>query len=411
MPGESFDVVVVVELDGDCPGMPMQPMPNDAVVTGDGETGEEVMDPAEAEIDLPCPVVPDIDDVQLLCATNPNGSLSLSAQFIINGTATENTTFGGTFSLIGGPGDAVVLGGSTLNYMEAGCYEIGYTVISNNNNCDESLMATAFVQVTEEPQPDFEMQNELCFSDGDPDFIIDPTISSPEYDPYGMIGRVWTIEWNTVAGVDVTIDPATGALTFSDQAAASVADGIITIRLTETLSFPACGPFPPSTCDEFSEITITLMDGTSLDACFLATPNPICADGSVVTLTPNTDGGVFTGTGVVDNGLGTGGTFSSTTPGIFQVDYTITTPNGCTNVCSQNIAVLPIVDATIVDVTVCDDGSVDLLELFGPTTTAGGTFSFVGAPPAGAMIVGSTCLLYTSPSPRDKRQSRMPSSA
>ena len=35
-------------------------------------------------------------------------------------------------------------------------------------------------------------------------------------------------------------------------------------------------------------------------------------------------------------------------------------------------------------------------------------------PLTGARVVGSlhmTCLLYTSPSPRDKRQSRMPSSA
>ena len=36
-------------------------------------------------------------------------------------------------------------------------------------------------------------------------------------------------------------------------------------------------------------------------------------------------------------------------------------------------------------------------------TGAGGTFLARGMP--------DTCLLYTSPSPRDKRQSRMPSSA
>ena len=29
----------------------------------------------------------------------------------------------------------------------------------------------------------------------------------------------------------------------------------------------------------------------------------------------------------------------------------------------------------------------------------------------GRLVIASTCLLYTSPSPRDKRQSRMPSSA
>ena len=37
------------------------------------------------------------------------------------------------------------------------------------------------------------------------------------------------------------------------------------------------------------------------------------------------------------------------------------------------------------------------------STQAGGTI--------GELQQGSTCLLYTSPSPRDKRQSRMPSSA
>ena len=35
-----------------------------------------------------------------------------------------------------------------------------------------------------------------------------------------------------------------------------------------------------------------------------------------------------------------------------------------------------------------------------------------GIAPGGGLLLGShTCLLYTSPSPRDKRQSRMPSSA
>ena len=40
------------------------------------------------------------------------------------------------------------------------------------------------------------------------------------------------------------------------------------------------------------------------------------------------------------------------------------------------------------------------------------TIEFMGAPPD--VVQGArngTCLLYTSPSPRDKRQSRMPSSA
>ena len=40
------------------------------------------------------------------------------------------------------------------------------------------------------------------------------------------------------------------------------------------------------------------------------------------------------------------------------------------------------------------------------TTAADGSYAFRNVPPG-----NYTCLLYTSPSPRDKRQSRMPSSA
>ena len=41
---------------------------------------------------------------------------------------------------------------------------------------------------------------------------------------------------------------------------------------------------------------------------------------------------------------------------------------------------------------------------------AGLTFRYTDNGPVG-LIEGKSCLLYTSPSPRDKRQSRMPSSA
>ena len=50
-----------------------------------------------------------------------------------------------------------------------------------------------------------------------------------------------------------------------------------------------------------------------------------------------------------------------------------------------------------------------------PMVKSGETFRYTsGAPltaPSGMMRGAYTCLLYTSPSPRDKRQSRMPSSA
>ena len=41
----------------------------------------------------------------------------------------------------------------------------------------------------------------------------------------------------------------------------------------------------------------------------------------------------------------------------------------------------------------------------------GATTLFVGGIGTVHVATGTTCLLYTSPSPRDKRQSRMPSSA
>ena len=47
-----------------------------------------------------------------------------------------------------------------------------------------------------------------------------------------------------------------------------------------------------------------------------------------------------------------------------------------------------------------------VLQTIDSTFVAGVTTS-----PEGEFIFKNTCLLYTSPSPRDKRQSRMPSSA
>ena len=51
-----------------------------------------------------------------------------------------------------------------------------------------------------------------------------------------------------------------------------------------------------------------------------------------------------------------------------------------------------------------DGGNVEVVELDGPIVK-------VRLQGACGSCPSSTCLLYTSPSPRDKRQSRMPSSA
>ena len=76
-------------------------------------------------------------------------------------------------------------------------------------------------------------------------------------------------------------------------------------------------------------------------------------------------------------------------------DVTVTDANGCTVICSATVDEPPVLVCTAVGTDESDcaaaDGSITV-------TAAGGTAAY-------------TCLLYTSPSPRDQRGSRMPSSA
>ena len=76
---------------------------------------------------------------------------------------------------------------------------------------------------------------------------------------------------------------------------------------------------------------------------------------------------------------------------------------------SENSSI-PSVDVAIIDNS--DSGSINTSDYF-----SSGNFVLVGVPGAFTPTChlqhfpGYVCLLYTSPSPRDKRQSRMPSSA
>ena len=78
--------------------------------------------------------------------------------------------------------------------------------------------------------------------------------------------------------------------------------------------------------------------------------------------------------------------------------------------------------ANNVDKILATDGVLDSISGFNVVgVMTAGTFDVTGKTSTGHLNVGSnihignagiiTCLLYTSPSPRDKRQSRMPSSA
>ena len=62
---------------------------------------------------------------------------------------------------------------------------------------------------------------------------------------------------------------------------------------------------------------------------------------------------------------------------------------------------------------VLDGSSIANLDLMGGSCTAakGKVWSLFGFPPLSSFPQAPTCLLYTSPSPRDRQKSRMPSSA
>ena len=56
--------------------------------------------------------------------------------------------------------------------------------------------------------------------------------------------------------------------------------------------------------------------------------------------------------------------------------------------------------------TIIDDSAEDIVVLHSAGTSGNGVLNSDGS-----FDISNACLLYTSPSPRDKRQSRMPSSA
>ena len=336
----------------------------------------------------------DLVDIHIECQLAPSGSISLSGLF------TTNTTTNGQFTLINGPADASVTG-NTLIYTAAGCYEVMYEV-SSFDGADGSCLAssTGFVLITEQPQPSFDIQNEVCLSASDADQSFSPQYNSPA--PYTAdpadIAIVWTIVDN-VTGATATINPATGEVTLAPEAAAGDIDGNYEITLTETISYSACGSIAAGTCEESFSITVDVEDGTNQDASFTIAPNPLCVDDVPAVLTPVTNGGVFTGIGVTNNGLGTGGTFDPTItgPGIYQVDYILNTDNGCTNVFSLNVEVLEEVNADLTDIhlecQLAPSGSLSLSGLFTPNTTTSGQFTLVSGP-SSALVNGNT-LIYT----------------
>ena len=309
------------------------------------------------DIEVAEPVNASLSDVHVECVINPSGNISLDALF------TTNTTAGGVFTAGAGfPATGAAIAGNTLNYTAPGCYPIIYTVTSVDgatagSNCFAT--ATAYVLISEQPQPSFDIQNEVCLSAGDAAQMFTPTVNSPDYATTAT--ELWTIDATNLVNATATIVSTSGVVTLAPAAAGGAVSGSYTVTLEETISYVACGttPIAAGECDETYSVTVSVMDGTSLDASFMASPNPVCA-GDVVTLTPNVNGGVFTGAGVTDNGLGTGATFTNAIGGTYAVSYILNSANGCSNSYTTNIVVDPAVNIEqnfSIPTMVCNNGS------------------------------------------------------
>ncbi|MEM9990151.1 MAG: PKD-like domain-containing protein, partial [Bacteroidota bacterium] len=334
-----------------------------------------------------------LQDVHVACAINPSGNISLDALF------TATTDAGGTFSA-GTQFDAnAQIAGNTLNYTGPGCYEIQYTVTNSSfagavGGCTASDTQTAFILVTEQPQPSFDIQNEVCLSAGDAAQTFTPNVSSPTYTSAAT--TAWAIDATALVGATATVDASTGEVTLT--ATGGNVSGSYTLTLTETIAYAACGTTPAGTCTESFPVTVEVRDGTALDASFTTVPNAVCVN-ETVTLTPTTPGGIFTGTGVTDDGAGTGGTFTATTAGVYVVTYVLTDPNGCTSASSINIEVIgtqafALTDAEV-ECSISSSGIFDLNALFTniEDEAVGGTWSVVGTG-AAAIAPNSSLLQY-----------------
>ena len=208
--------------------------------------------------------------------------------------------------------------GIVYNMQLAGCYEVTYDPPATlDNTCDESPKTT-YVLITQQPQPSFDIQDQVCYSAGDPapNHIYPSKINSPTYSPGADLNRSWSI-----SGGPATVD--------NDGNVTITGTGTVMVCLTETISYDACGSNPAGECEETFCQQISVSDGTTQDASFEFSDSEFCI-GDVIILTATTPGGEFTGPGVTDDGNGMTGAFEITSCGSFAITYTLNDPNGCT---------------------------------------------------------------------------------
>ena len=321
----------------DSVGMFNPPGPGSYSVTFNvyGSLGCEIFLTRVIEVVAPAPNTTSTT-IPVLCSTDMVGNVSLTDLFPgINNEYLDNSDPAVTITVTaGGPGSASLVGGSVA-YDGPGCVEVRWQY-DDPLPCDQDRDVTSYIVISEQPQPEFDIQDQICFSDGDADVVLTPSLNSPTYQSLpGNIQRVWSVVDN-VNGALVTIDASTGDVTISDEAGSATMSGTYVVTLTETISYDACGNVTAGDCTGDYTITGTVNDGTGLDATFTVDNDEPCI-GDVVTFTANTSGGVFTGDGVNDNGDGQTATLTVDDCSVKAITYTVNSPSGCTNTYTMHL--------------------------------------------------------------------------
>ena len=169
------------------------------------------------------------------CVVNATGIIDLES---LNDGSTDNS-LGGTWSIVSGPASGN-FSGSSFFYSEAGCYRIRYEAPDLEGdlaNCGGDT-EDVFVRVSEQPQPSFEIQDQICFSDGDTDsHIYDALINSPIYTD--NVTRVFSV----VSGPATILNTTTGRVQITGV-------GTVVVEMMETISYGACNNLPSGSCSE-----------------------------------------------------------------------------------------------------------------------------------------------------------------
>ena len=304
----------------------------------------------------------DLADTHIECS-NGSGSISLPSLF-------DGATAGGSWTISSTSGAGASISGDVLNYLGAGCYSVAYTVSSYAGAAGNTCTATdvAFIYISEQPQPSFDLAEEACWSVGGDDVVLQATVTSPSYETAAT--TTWTTSDASIATVD-----ASGLVTV-------IGAGTVTITYEETIDNPACNG-TTQTCGPVSySQTLTVTDAdVSIDSGWTAI-GPFCEDDATVIdlngeITGST-GGQFSGNGVISTGTNTYGFDASAAgAGTHAVSYCVNAGAGCSSCTTFNVEVFETRSTAINDIEICQSasGTVNLSAMFAAGTATGGTFS------------------------------------